>query len=300
MDGIRRFFVDWLIATRSYSFPASIVPVLLGSCYAYRATGNFNWTIFGFSMLAGMLYHSACNLLNDYFDYLYGVDRIDTYGGSGMLTSGRIRPSLFLSVAIAQLIVGTTIGLYLVSICGTTLLFIGIAALFSTIFYTASKKNAKYNGFGEILVFVMMGVLMVVGGFLTQSNYIDTKIILVSLPVAFMVTAILQANDTRDIADDRASGITTVSTIIGHIGARIFYSTLLAASYISLLLLIFSHILPFWCLIAVLTIPSAWKIHSLFFKITDEKSSLLLGAVERTAKLHLVFGLLISLGIIFS
>ena len=80
----------WAMAFRAYAYPASIVPVVLGGIYAYFAAGHFHWLAFVLSLLAGMLYHTACNLINDYYDYKHGVDRPGTYGGSGVLVSGQL------------------------------------------------------------------------------------------------------------------------------------------------------------------------------------------------------------------
>src|SRR5207248_6482446 len=56
----------WGVAIRAFSFPASIVPVLLGSAYAWyeaRVAGaaQFHWGMFVLAMLAGMLYHVGVN-----------------------------------------------------------------------------------------------------------------------------------------------------------------------------------------------------------------------------------------------
>ncbi len=48
------------------------------------------------------------------------------------------------------------------------------------------------------------------------------------------MTAILQANDTRDLADDRAGGIRTLSILLGPSGARGFCDILLFAPYVAL------------------------------------------------------------------
>ena len=79
---------------------------------------------------------------------------------------------------------------------------------------------------------------MVLGGYAVQTHQLSWEPVWLSLPVAFLVAAILQANDARDIADDRASGITTASTLLGPVGARGLLSSLLLAPYIIVLILV--------------------------------------------------------------
>src|SRR5436853_79857 len=78
----------WGVAVRAYSFPASIVPVALGTAYAWYKTGHFSLLLLLLTIVAGVIYHVAVNLLNDYYDYKKGVDRPGTFGGSGVLTAG--------------------------------------------------------------------------------------------------------------------------------------------------------------------------------------------------------------------
>ncbi|MGH7804921.1 MAG: prenyltransferase, partial [Candidatus Binatia bacterium] len=80
----------WLTAVRAYSYPASVVPIALGSALAYREIGRLHLDAFVLALLAGILVHTGCNLLNDLYDFRRGVDREDTFGGSGVLVSGAL------------------------------------------------------------------------------------------------------------------------------------------------------------------------------------------------------------------
>jgi 1,4-dihydroxy-2-naphthoate octaprenyltransferase len=129
--------------------------------------------------------------------------------------------------------------------------------------------------------------------------------LLISLPVGFLVAAILHANDTRDIADDREAGIRTIAIIQGKDAARAFYSFELFAPYVLVLLyVIASHsapgvgILPWTGLLPLLTLPLALQLHKLFATVREERSEALMPSVENTAKLHMAFGMLLTIGVI--
>ncbi len=231
----------WAIAARAYSFPASIVPVVLGAAYAFYASQRFHWGLFLLSLVAGVLYHTACNLINDYYDFKHGVDREGTYGGSGVLVAHQLTPREVLLTAVGCLAAGTLIGMYLIYAlyvlygqhAAMSLAGIGGIGLLAAIFYTATPASAKYNALGEPLVFLMFGPGYVLGAYLLQTGQVTWNAVWMSIPIGFIVTAILQANDTRDLADDRESRIKTASILFGARGARVFLSLLYFAPYIA-------------------------------------------------------------------
>lgn len=287
----------WLKAIRAYSLPASVVPVVLGSVYAGYETGTFSWGIFVLALLAGMSYHVATNLINDYYDHKHGVDREGTLGGSGVLVDRDLSPRQVFVAGYLFLAVGTVIGLWFVARFGWPILVIGLAGAVGAVFYTTTPGSAKYNALGTPLVFLMMGVGMVLGAYYVQAGALSWHAVAASLPVAFLVTAILQANDTRDIVDDRAAGITTLSILLGPTGARALYSLLLLGTYVSAVALPVAGIAPWWVLLVLVTLPLAWKLHRTFWTYRGIEGQGLVGTVERTAQLHLAFGLLLSLGV---
>ena len=294
----------WAGAVRAYAYPASIVPVLLGSVYAWYEGGAFNWPFFLLALLAGMLYHTGCNLVNDYYDYKYGIDREDTFGGSGMLVSGAMTPRQFALGSVITLAAGTLIGFYFLFHFhaqypfGWPLLLIGALGLLGAVFYTATPLGAKYHALGEPLVFLMMGTGMVLGAYFVQNGNLSWNAVWISLPVAFLVAAILQGNDTRDIADDRDSRIRTASILFGATGARVFFSVLAFAPYVCLPVLWLTGAAAWPVLLPLVTLPLALRLHNLFWKVRAEKDSRLHDVPENVAKLHLAFGALLTVGLI--
>ena len=297
MMSVVRTVAVWGRAVRVYSYPASVVPVVLGTVYAWYRTGRFDGLLFLLALVAGVAYHTGTNLINDVYDHRHGVDREGSLGGSGVLVAGELSPRAVLLGGYAALLLGTVIGIWFIVLRGWPILAIGLAGALGAVFYTTTPGSAKYNAIGEPLVFVMMGVGMVVGADYVQSAELTWDAVWVSLPVGFLVTAILQANDTRDIVDDRQAGITTLSILLGPTGARALYSVVLGGAYLSAALLPVAGVAPWWVLLVLLTLPLAWKLHATFWSYREVAGAGLVGTVERTAQLHLVFGLLLSLGV---
>ena len=91
-------------ATRAYSLPASVVPVLLGTVLAARGygelgRGEFNVSTFLIVLLGAVLAHFGANVINDYFDYIKGVDTRPEHG-SGVLTQRLMTPPQALVFAL--------------------------------------------------------------------------------------------------------------------------------------------------------------------------------------------------------
>ncbi len=294
---IRRRAALLFSAARLYAFPASVVPILLGSVYARHLRGVFLPGHFILALAAGMLFHTAANLLNDYYDYRYGVDREGALGGSGFLVAGTMTPRQFALGAWACLAAGTLIGLYFVCRYGAPIFALGAAGLLGAVFYTATPCGLKYHALGEPLVFLTMGVGMVLGGWMTQGAPASARACAAGLPVSFLVAAILQANDVRDIRSDRLSGVRTASVLLGARGARRVYYLLLASAYASLAGLAALRIVPPASLLAALSLPLAWRLCTRFRGFTEGEGGRLGMAPHETAVLHLVFGLLMTAGI---
>ena len=288
----------WGVAVRAYAYPASIVPVIVGSAYAWLATGTFNWAYFVLALVAGMLFHTACNLINDYYDYKHGLDHAGAYGGSGVLVSKALSPREVIVGAYLMLMLGSFIGLYFVYVFGWPMLYIGVAGLLGSIFYTTTPLSAKYVALGSPLVFIMMGPLMVLGGYLVQTGTLSWNAVWISLPVGFIVAAILHANDTRDIVHDRHAGIRTIATILGVTGTRVYLSFLLFAPYLTVIALWYFGVAPWTVLLPILTLPLALGAHSLHWKIRAVEHEALRDTPAMVAKLHLAFGLLLTIGLV--
>ncbi len=291
----------WFQAIRPFSFTASAVPVLVGSFLAWREmeTG-FNWGIFIIVLLAGVIYHAATNLISDYFDFIKGVDTKDTYGSSKILPFGLMTPKQILTGSIVLWLIGIALGLWLVYLAGTPILILGILGLIGGVFYTADPIGIKYKALGDPWVFIMMGPLMVLGGYLAQGLTFSWHVIWVSLPIGFLVAAILHANDFRDIEDDSKAGIKTASILGGRVFAALVYYFLLIGSYLSVAAMVIAGIVSPWALIVFLTLPAAMKLMKMITPKTMKTDRSLALVDVQTAQFHFLFGLLLTVSFVLS
>lgn len=281
------------IATRPFSLTAAIVPVVVGTLVA--AEESFSLVRFLLAFVGAIAIQAGTNLVNDYFDYVKGVDGPHTLGPAGLIQRNVLSPRAVLIMGIGWFAVGSLAGLILVAMTGPGLLLLGLASVAAGFFYTAAPVSLAYIGLGELTVFLFMGPVIVTGAYYVQTEQWSWQPVIVALPIAFLVTAILQANNLRDVENDREHGKRTLATLIGPRAATVEYGVLIGATYVVLLLLVLADIAPWPVLVAAITAPAAVKAVQLAARTTNPRALnfVLLG----TAKLHMRFGLLFAAGL---
>jgi 1,4-dihydroxy-2-naphthoate octaprenyltransferase len=288
---------NWFMATRPFSFTASTVPVLLGTLLAAR-DGVFNVGRFTLVVVASVLVHAGSNLVNDYFDHVNGADKPAALGRGGAIQRGVIHPRAIFYFGLALFAIATALGLWIVALVGWPILLFALPSLAAAYFYTGGPKPLGYVALGEATVFIFMGPVMVLGSFYVQAERLSWPAALLSVPVGLLVTAVLQANNIRDIADDTDAGKRTLATYIGRNWANREYLALVFGAYAVLAALALGGALPAGALIAFLTLPRAIEITRIILRRDEARA--LNAALRQTAGLHLQFGLLVSAALLAS
>ena len=293
----------WLKAIRAPFFTATIVPVALGSILAWYDTNNFMWARFWLAMVGAILIHTGTNLANDYFDHLSGCDAANATptpfsGGSRVIQEGLINPKKILCVALATFILGSIIGLYLNYVSGkNVILVLGITGVFLGFFYTAKPLRIGYTSLGELAVGIGFGPLMVMGAYYVQTQSLPFKVFLISIPVGILIALVLFINEFPDYSADKSANKRTLVVILGKKTAVILYHALLAGVYLAVALFVIFKLLPAMSLIVFLSLPLALKALAVS-KNNFDKIYELLPANAMTIGLHLLIGVLLSVGLI--
>jgi len=280
----------WFQAVRSFSFTASIVPVCLGLAIAFHAQAAISWSIFFAFLFSTVFIHTATNLTNDYYDYRKGLDREDTFGSSGVLVDEILKPKDFLGAILFFIMMACLLGLFIIFSRGVELLYLGVLGILGGLFYTAQPIAYKYRALGDFFVFILMGILLVVGSNYAITGIFQKKVILISLPISLLVTAIIHANNTRDIVSDREMNIRTLAMMLGYEKSKVYYTLLVSLPYVGVLLLCMFKILPYWSLLVGLTFPVALKNMKLINKSSKKSVASIAHLDVMSAQLHLIFG----------
>lgn len=287
----------WFQAARPFSFTASITPVLVGTALAV-AHGHFHALYFLAALFGGLFIHAGSNLFNDAFDYRTGADTETSYGSSGLLVQKVLTSEQVYRAGLLMFLLAFLIGIYLVAVRGWVIVALGMIGILGGYFYTARPIHLKYRALGEPLIFLLFGVLMVWGGWYVQTGTLAWEPLIVSLPVAFLVTAILHANNLRDSRTDQEVGFKTISIGVGHRTSSGFYYVLVALAYLCLAVMVLMSLVEWFVFIALLSLPAAIKVIRLVRSSAGKPRSHLAVADILTAQLHMRFGLLLTVGIL--
>ncbi|GAB4570747.1 MAG: 1,4-dihydroxy-2-naphthoate polyprenyltransferase [Anaerolineae bacterium] len=284
----------WYRASRPRTLTATYVPMGLAAVLTVQ-DGVFDLGRFVLALVGALLLQIAANLINEYADYRRGADALKE-AGQGMIIKQRVlTPSQVLVGANATALGGVVIGLVLVAQSGPLLLWIGIGGVLVVVTYTAGPFPLAYHGLGELAVFIFMGPLFVFGAYYAVSGgEMSTRALIASLPIGFMVAAILHANNIRDIDADRAANKRTLAVRFGLRFARLEYLVLVAGTYVMVLLMVIFGVMPWPTLLVFVTAPEAYRLIRLFY--TSRDTQLLHQGQGRTARLHGQVGLWLVAG----
>ena len=188
----------------------------------------------------------------------------------------------------------------LYSVHGTPILVIGLIGLAGGLFYSGMPFGYKYLALGDLFVFALMGPLMVIGTYISLTGTYDPNVLYVSLPVGFLVAAILHANNMRDIMHDSEAKIKTVAMLFGIRVSKIYYSVLVFGAFISVIVMVAMNILEFWTLIVLISFPVVLKNVKMISQAEVSNPEAILMADVATAQHHLMFGVLLSVGLLLT
>lgn len=285
----------WIIAAHPWSFPASGSPALIAYSYVFYMykTGQIsdvNWINGIIAFFGAIIFHMAGNLIGDYQDYKGGVDQLEKTGPFRVLVHKIFKPRTILIYGYIVLLIGILIGAYLFLQTGVPLIYIGLFGIVSATLY----YKFKYIALGDIIIFLSFGLMVVLGMVYVMTGIINWWSLLIASPVGLLIVAILHANNTRDMLQDKKAGIKTQAMNLGLEGAQVVYQTILLFTYMLVALIVLFNLLHPLVFIVLITMPMALKNIKLMKQATIEDLGIIRFLDTDTAKLVLVFSLLFS------
>jgi 1,4-dihydroxy-2-naphthoate octaprenyltransferase len=255
-----------------------IIPVAIGSVGAYAWDDQFDWLLFILTLIGAGAAHLFSNMINDLWDFRSGVDiaaretatTIST--NSGFLASGTISEQKFAAMTWGLFGVAAISGVILAWTSGyQVLLFAGLGGLIAY-YYVAPPIRFGYlgKGYSEFAILIAFGVLPVMGSYYVQTSEIDIRPFLASLPIGLLTTLILFNHHFLHWESDKATGKNTLVVVWGERKAIQFSKLLLVLAYVSLIVGVVFQALPYYALIALLTMLPFQKVYG---SLKDKNSS---------------------------
>jgi len=284
----------WVIASRPKTMTAAIAPVLLGSALAYYE-GAFDIITFFVILIAACLIQIGTNLTNDLFDYIKGADNNNRLGPKRAMQAGLILEPEMKRAIFIVFSLSICFGFYLALLGGWLIVGIGLLSILFAILYTGGPYPLAYNGLGDIFVFIFFGLIAVSGTYYLYTDYFSINSFILGSSAGCLATAILVVNNLRDIDNDKEYGKNTLAVYFGKKFTQFEY----------LLLMIIVYIIPIYISIDLGNKASIYIVYftlpiciRLIIDIFYKKNSMLNETLEATAKLLLLYSLLLSFGIV--
>ncbi|HEV3265641.1 MAG TPA: 1,4-dihydroxy-2-naphthoate polyprenyltransferase [Acidimicrobiales bacterium] len=314
----------WVLGARPRTLPAAVVPVLVGSAAAHLLVSRL--TSAGPVRVAGPLYGTGASLwdshwwralgalvvalalqvgtnyANDYSDGIRGTDD-QRVGPLRLVASGLASPSAVKRAAFAAFGLAGAVGLTLAWATSWWVLAVGAACLAAGWFYTGGPRPYGYAGFGELFVFLFFGMVATIGTFYVQTGKLTGGLVVpASVAVGLLATALLLANNLRDIETDRVAGKRTLAARVGRRTAGWFYVACVVLPFVGVLAVALVaatgdtfHRHPIYLFLPLLSLPLV--LTPIRTVSSDASGRALLPVLAATGRLQLAFGALLAGGL---
>jgi len=249
----------WFILPRFQFLPLTVIMVSLGTVIAAHE-GHFHLSHFFLAMFGSLLVHMTVNVINDYYDYVGGIDlatqRTPFSGGSGVLPSTLLKPKQAFWFATICLLIAMVIGFYFVMVKGWLLFPLLLVAGFSAYFYNVYLSKLHL---GEIFAGLNFGPLLVLGSYYIQTGRYSWEALVASLAPGILTSNLLLLNEFPDWEADRKGGRRHFVISLGKKGASYLFVAFLIASYLCIVFGVLTKMMPVITLIGLGTIGFGWK-----------------------------------------
>lgn len=277
-------------ATRAWSAPGAVVPALLGTAlaaggYANDRQGAFDAMALVLVVTGAVLANLGANVVNDYFDFVRGVDTEPDHG-SGVLTRGLMTTRQMMGFSLLLFGGAALCGLLLVGRCPGAVPSLALIGLACAVLYPACLKR---YALGDVLLTVAFSGCITLGAYAVQTRSLSVhqggSVALYAVPLALLMDSALHAGNLQDGPTDRAAGVRTVANLLPLAGGLAVYWILLFGPLIFVVLGVLLRFLPLGSLLVVLPTPLLVKAYRTinYFPIFHA---------------HLVFGVVYSLSLL--
>lgn len=143
-----------------------------------------------------------------------------------------------------------------------------------------------------------MGLVIILISFFIQTGDVTIVPVVVSIPIAILVGAILLANNIRDLDSDQKHGRKTLAILVGRTNAIRILAGMFIISFTWMIGLVALHVVSPWTMLVFLSVPKAFVATKGF--IGKTKPIEMMPAMKATAQTNTQFGFWLVIGILIS
>jgi 1,4-dihydroxy-2-naphthoate octaprenyltransferase len=280
---------------RPKTLTASLVPILVATALVSALGFVVHWWVTFLALACSLLIQIGTNLVNDAVDFKKGADTHARVGPMRVTQSGLLTIRVVAWGAGICFLLAALLGIPLVIQGGWTIVMIGLASIACGYMYTGGPFPLAYLGLGDLFVILFFGLVAVGGLFFLHVGFWTWEAALAGCQVGFLATVLIAINNFRDARGDALVKKETLAVRWGPRFARFEIAFLCCAPFAMNL----AWLMKGWYLTALLplmAVPLAILISRNVFR--TEPGVRFNNFLGQAALLHLLFGILISIGLV--
>lgn len=287
--------MPWLMALRPRTLTAALVPVMVATALADAEGFAIKWWVSFCAVASALFIQIGTNLINDALDYRKGADDHRRVGPRRVTQSGILTEKTVLLGGAVAFAIALLFGVPLVIEGGWPIVAIGLVSLFSGYIYTGGPYPLAYKGLGDLFVIAFFGLVAVQGTFYLHAGTITEGGWIAGSQIGLLAAVLIAINNFRDSLTDREAGKLTLAVRFGATFARA-----------EILLLTFIPFLAgmYWLkngeqmagTLPMLLLPIALLINQ--GVQNNEPGAVYNKFLGQSAGLHLLFGILLTIGLV--
>lgn len=283
----------WLTA-RPKTLSASVVPVVVGSALVWSVGEKPKLCITLLALFSAIFIQIGTNFINDALDFIKGADGANRLGEARATQQGWFSHKSVLAIGIGCFGLAVLLGIPLVWYGGWPIFTIGIVSVAMGYAYTGGPFPLAYVGLGDLFVVIFFGLVAVGGVFFLHTQRYDWAAMVAGLQIGLLATVLIAINNLRDLDQDQLVGKKTLAVRLGpKLGRLEVLLLVLGAFGLNLYWLnkgqLFAFALPLFALP-----PAISLVQTLLRTEAGRQYNQLLA---RAALVHMLFGMLLSLGL---
>ncbi|MEP7183329.1 MAG: prenyltransferase [Betaproteobacteria bacterium] len=195
----------------------SMSSLVIGTAYAVWLTRSFSPGVFAAMLLATLCVDMGTTGFNSYYDFLHGVDAVDTdVEKSKALVQRGIDPAVALRISWLLFALAAVFGLVLGALVNWPIVAVGAACMAVALLYSGGPLPISRFPVGEFFAGGLLGIVLIAVAVFVQSRSVDTRTLWLGLPSGTLIATILSVNNACDIDGDARAGRRTLAIVLGR------------------------------------------------------------------------------------
>jgi 1,4-dihydroxy-2-naphthoate octaprenyltransferase len=246
--------VTWLDVLQLVDIRTKIVSVsslLVGTAYASHLARDFSAGRFLLMLLATLLVDMGTTGFNSYYDFIHGVDTVQSdverwkplvQRGIDPAFARRLSWALFAGAALVGLVIGAMVGWQVIAV--------GAVCMAIALLYSGGPLPIARLPIGELFAGGLLGSVLIGVASYVQHPVLEAANGWLGLPSTVLIATILSVNNACDIEGDRRAGRRTLASVVGIdraerlIDGQLLLTLLLAVALIPLRVLTIEALVP--------------------------------------------------------